>query len=378
MCLTGFATEEAPTTIPDSARSGQRDSGAFPPAAATGAIRTRPYPHCYLCGAPGEELYRGLSDRLYQAPGQWDLKRCPKPDCGLIWLDPMPIEEDIGKAYQTYFTHHTQDRSAGSPGFFRQAITFAKSAYLANRFNYGAHAGRPFRWFFALPMYLSAHRAELAIPLQYVARQKAGRFLDVGCGSGESLELAQSAGWSAEGVDFDPQAVAIARQRGLAVHCGQLSERGLADGSFDLVLMSHVIEHVHDPLALLSECRRVLRPGGTIVLLTPNSAGWGHLRFGSACVDLDPPRHLHIFNPRTLTTLAQRAGLGSVKASSSLRTTSFVFVQSRLISRTNRGDMFLKPTRPQALYGQAATLIEQLMLLWKPSAGEEILLEARK
>jgi SAM-dependent methyltransferase len=378
MHLPGFATKAAQMTMPDPARSSQRDSGAFLPAAAPGAIRTRPYPRCYLCGAMGDYLYRGLIDRLYNAPGRWDLKRCPNADCGLIWLDPIPIEEDIGKAYQTYFTHQTQDHPPGSPGFLRRAIRFVKSAYLADRFNYGPQAGRPLRWFFALPMYLSPHRAELGVPLKYLARQKTGRFLDVGCGSGASLELAQSVGWSAEGVDFDPQAVANARQRGLSVHCGQLSDQGFADGSFDLVLMSHVIEHVHDPLTLLSECRRILRPGGTILLLTPNSASWGQHRFTSACVDLDPPRHLHIFNAQTLTTLARRAGLGSVKASGSLRATSFVFMQSRLISHTNRGDMFLIPTRQQELYGQAATFIEQLMLLWKPTAGEEILLEARK
>jgi hypothetical protein len=64
-----------------------------------------PCPNCYLCGTGGEPLYEGLKDRLFNAPGEWNLKRCPNPECGLLWLDPMPLEEDIGMAYETYFTH---------------------------------------------------------------------------------------------------------------------------------------------------------------------------------------------------------------------------------------------------------------------------------
>src|SRR2546423_11625544 len=68
-------------------------------------IRSVPCPACYLCGAVGEPLYKDLKDRLYRAPGSWNLRRCPGPGCGLLWLDPMPAEDDIGKAYESYFTH---------------------------------------------------------------------------------------------------------------------------------------------------------------------------------------------------------------------------------------------------------------------------------
>jgi len=70
------------------------------------SIRTRPVPNCFLCGTTGEALYSGMSDRNYAAPGIWSERKCPKPECGLIWLDPQPTEEDIGKAYQTYYTHN--------------------------------------------------------------------------------------------------------------------------------------------------------------------------------------------------------------------------------------------------------------------------------
>ena len=68
--------------------------------------------NCILCGSPGESLYEGLDDVLFGAPGTWSFKRCANSRCQLIWLDPQPLEEDIGKAYATYYTH--QD-SAGGP-----------------------------------------------------------------------------------------------------------------------------------------------------------------------------------------------------------------------------------------------------------------------
>jgi hypothetical protein len=68
-------------------------------------IRVRPYPACYVCGGTGKLLYDGLRDRLFEAPGDWSFKRCVNRDCGLIWLDPMPMPDDIGYAYRTYFTH---------------------------------------------------------------------------------------------------------------------------------------------------------------------------------------------------------------------------------------------------------------------------------
>jgi hypothetical protein len=67
-------------------------------------IRSRPFPECSLCGTRGEPLYAGLTDRLFGAPGEWNLKCCSNSGCGLIWLDPMPLEDDIGKAYENYIS----------------------------------------------------------------------------------------------------------------------------------------------------------------------------------------------------------------------------------------------------------------------------------
>ena len=70
-------------------------------------VRVREAPACYLCETEGRPFYSGLRDRLFAAPGEWNLRRCPS--CGLVWLDPMPIPQDIGKLYDEYFTHSIDD-----------------------------------------------------------------------------------------------------------------------------------------------------------------------------------------------------------------------------------------------------------------------------
>jgi len=74
-------------------------------------IRSEPCPRCCLCQTPGEMLYEGMRDRLFGTPGEWNLRRCPNRDCGLIRLDPMPLEADIGKAYADYFTHEVAEEA---------------------------------------------------------------------------------------------------------------------------------------------------------------------------------------------------------------------------------------------------------------------------
>ncbi len=303
-------------------------------------IRSRPCPDCFICGASGLPLYDGLTDRLFDAPGVWNLKRCPDPMCGLLWLDPMPLEEDIGKAYANYMTHSAPAEAApAQPAplpMRRRAAELFRTSYQAWRFNYGPDAGKPLRWLLAMPIWLSRIECDgLDIPLRYLAIPNKGRMLDVGCGGGGVLKLAEECGWQAEGVDFDPDAVANARRKGLSVREGSLEDQHYPENSFDLVLMSHVIEHVHDPLGTLREIHRVLRPGGTLAVTTPNASSWGHRHFGRDWRGLEPPRHLQIFsspNLREIATTRRIFAQPEYRAPSGSR--RYCFVQSRLVRRT--------------------------------------------
>ena len=138
-----------------------------------------------------------------------------------------------------------------------------------------------------------------------------GALLDVGCGSGGYLDLMRALGWRrVVGVDTSPAAIRQARDvLGLEAHVGDVREVQLPEGSFDAVSMSHTLEHVDDPAAVLAELRRITRPGGRIAIEVPNVLSLCSHLLGSHWVGVDTPRHLVNFSPRGLETAVGRAGL---------------------------------------------------------------------
>jgi SAM-dependent methyltransferase len=136
--------------------------------------------------------------------------------------------------------------------------------------------------------------------------------LDVGCGSGSFLQIAQSCGWTVMGVEPDPKAVAYGREQGLNIVQGSIELFEGQESMFDVITLSHVIEHVHDPVALLRSCHRLLKPNGQIWLETPNIDSLGHSRYGRDWHGLDPPRHLVLFDPQSLIMALHRAGFNKI------------------------------------------------------------------
>jgi len=141
-----------------------------------------------------------------------------------------------------------------------------------------------------------------------------GRLLEIGCGDGKFLDRMKGCGWTVEGVDFDAQAARAAMENfGIEVKVGRLEEMRYPDDSFDAVTLQHVIEHVFDPVATMREVFRILKPGGTVVVLTPNAGSLGQRTFGTNWRGLEPPRHIQLFTPGTLDFVARKAGLETVR-----------------------------------------------------------------
>jgi SAM-dependent methyltransferase len=151
-----------------------------------------------------------------------------------------------------------------------------------------------------------------------------GTLLDVGCATGSFLSLARERGWECRGVEVSAFAAARARQRsGCEVFCGTLEDAPFDGGSFDAVTMWDLLEHLPVPLRGLETARRLLRPGGVLLVNTPNEDSLlrrvARLLYrgsgGRITVPIDRlyhPYHLYYFGAPTLARLFERAGFDIV------------------------------------------------------------------
>lgn len=336
-------------------------------------------PLCYLCGAQGRFLYQGLEDRLFGAPGQWNVKQCENLDCGLLWLDPMPLESQVAKAYRSYYTH-TQTLPPW-PVLVRIYLA-VRDSHLPHKI--GTRLGvfpSFYRFFKFLPTIHKRGNTALRRKAIYLPGSTQGaRFLEIGCGSGDLLARMQKKGWQVEGVDFDPVAVEIARSKGLAVYLGDLVSQDYPDNQFDCIYLGHVIEHAHAPLELLKECYRILKPGGVLLILTPNANSFGHKRFRESWRGLEPPRHLFVFSLRNLRRVAAQANF-QIMHTSTITTGAFYILSMSKILASSSGSKSvanLQLDLGQIFSGLIHQFAEMALGVILPEAGEEILLIARK
>jgi len=270
-------------------------------------IATETLGRCPICGSVDRvTAYAGLTDYLFGAPGVWTLHTCAS--CGLIYLDPRPAPQALHLVYTAAYARRKAPPGPPKQGLVSRVKAGVRRGYLANAYGYGAGVGLLDRALgLAVPLFPN-WRERLDHSVLQLRAQPGGHLLDVGCGVGILVETMGRLGWNAEGIDTDEEVVAVCRARGLRVTLGKLEEQHYPDNHFDVVTMMHVIEHVPDPVEMLREVRRILRPGGQVLMLTPNTRSLGHQRFGMLWIGLDAPRHLCLFSGALLATAAQRAG----------------------------------------------------------------------
>lgn len=270
---------------------------------------------CPACDEPRRSLlHENLWDNTYFfAPGRWTMWRCER--CGSGYLDPRPTPEAIGLAYGRYYTH-------GQPTAFVEPTTrlgklrFALgNGYRNSRYGTSEPITHPLGRI-AVGLYRPlAKRNDFRFRFLDQPRRPGSsrRLLDVGCGAGTFLAQAREAGWEGFGVDFDPVAVEAARALGLDVVLGGLDAVASRTGFFDAVTMSHVLEHVYDPVESLRKICNVLRPGGRLYIETPNVDALGHRIYGANWRGLEAPRHLVLFNRPGLSAALKDAGFVGIK-----------------------------------------------------------------
>ena len=259
-----MSTESPDTGLPDAGRPD------------TGRLRTEPAA-CCICGTRDSEPVGCGPDFEYRtSPDSFLSVECIH--CGVVYLDPRPAPSEFDRIYPDEY----------------HAFRFTEAE---------------FGIVYSVRRRLEARR--LLRALRDLPTSAA--VIDVGCGDGFHLDVLGQYGpasWQLVGVDVDPRAVAAARRRQLVVHEGRLEDLDLPAESFDAALLIQTVEHLADPAALLRAVRRVLVPGGRILVVTDNTGSldfriakrrhWGGYHF---------PRHWYLHNARSLGLLSAHAGL---------------------------------------------------------------------
>lgn len=144
--------------------------------------------------------------------------------------------------------------------------------------------------------------------------RRTGRLLDVGFGAGTLLEVAQSHGWTTHGVELSPAAVAAGRARGLGtLHEGDFVTLELECESYDVIVMTELIEHLPSPMPFLHKAARLLRPGGLLYLTTPHGRGLSGRLLGASWSVMAPPEHLQLFSASSVRRCLAEAGFANSK-----------------------------------------------------------------
>ncbi len=316
---------------------------------------------CDLCGSPGVLVREGVPDPDGMIPGTWGFRQCSNAQCGIVWLDPAPLESELWKAYTRYHTH-TRPSSGKIVKNMLSVINRLLKLLL-------------------LPVWaVNGMRREMKqLRFMTLEHEKPGKVVDVGCGAGRFLRRMQKRGWAAEGVEFDPKAAQkVTARYGIRVHVGDLRTSALAENAYDVVTMNQVMEHVFDPRATLSECLRVLKPGGKLVMTTPNVNSVGAGEFGPWWRGWEPPRHLHLFSVDALKRLTLQCGFEVMEARSYSWDAAGVYRVSRSNAMNAAGTAgFLDPLRLLG-WGYYKELHEHHRQKAMPNTGQNVLVVARK
>jgi SAM-dependent methyltransferase len=231
---------------------------------------------CGVCGQACRPRLAGLFDDRFGAPGTYAILQCRA--CGLEQTWPRPAPGELKELYERFYNAGVEPDSA-----YR---------VLRERF----FASGLYRFWLKWDGDMGFH-----------ARQGQGRLLDVGCNEGRGLSLYAANGFQVEGLELNEAAAALARRRGFSVHTAALAQFRPPE-RYDVVVLAHVLEHAWDPVMMLGEVRRLVRPGGQVWISCPNAASLWRQVFGRAWVNWHVPYHLWHFSPGSLEAILKRSG----------------------------------------------------------------------
>lgn len=262
---------------------------------------------CDMCGSSDAALYSTPVD--YITGELFSVLRCRQ--CGLIYVHPQPPLASLGRYYP-------EGHQQADPASYERMDAKARANFITH----------------LLPT-------------------NAGRALDVGCGKGLLLQRLHEHGWQVFGTELSAVSSQYARSAGLTVYTAAVEDAPFEAGSFDLVTLFHVLEHLPHPKASLATLFALLRPGGRLIVEVPNIASWYARFFGDDWFHYDVPRHLFHFNPDTLRRIIAEAGFLVTRTDTrNLEYDAFGAVQSLLNRVLDQANLLNNFNTRQTTFGE--------------------------
>lgn len=270
---------------------------------------------CVICGTVSVSVFLSQRDLLFSGVSiEFTVTRCTS--CGLLFLNPRPDRSEIGQFYpEQYFSNEEPKQRTVVQERVRRWSDKVK-VWIRQDF-YGYPCAVPAGFFRSVRKFLLWPEKVRRVlrGREFIPWCGQGRLLDVGCGPGGNLTSLKEQGWDVHGLDSSPIAVQRARaQFGERVQLGELQDVRYEAGAFDVVTLSHSLEHVFSPLAVLRECRRVLAEHGLLVITVPNAGSLEARLFGRWWFPWELPRHLYHFEKTTLCQLLEHAGFRVIRS----------------------------------------------------------------
>jgi len=226
--------------------------------------------NCPVCDGNIISKLKSLYDDRYAYPGYFNVLKCR--ECDHLFLENSLSKEEITGLYTNYYPRSSLDID-----------------------NY-----RPHR---ASSPSLSWLNGEKASAFRWVPENI--RILDIGCGFGEALGYHADRGCNVYGVETDKNILRVSKKYNYNVHVGSFDAAQYQPKYFDYVTMDQVIEHMVSPLNSLRDISKILRPGGYLVISTPNVKGWGAKLFRRRWIHWHAHHHLQYFSKKSLEILAR-------------------------------------------------------------------------
>lgn len=235
------------------------------------------YINCILCKEDNTETILTVKDFRYKTSDEtFTIVRCKK--CKLVYLNPRPSKDTISKYYPDNYRTRKMLKTELIESKIKTFRTKRKALFFKNP------------WYLEFP--------------------PGTNVMDIGCGSGELLLRLKELSCNPYGIDIDDTASKFLREvMSLLVITWDI-DNGIpfTDDFFDVIIMRHSLEHVYNPVHVLHEIRRALKPGGLLLIGVPNIDSFVSKITGIYWGDLDVPRHLFHFSPHTISILLINTG----------------------------------------------------------------------